>query len=120
MDTGFVSCTKCKILLSYTPSNGTSHLKRHKCVLVNRSTLIIDNYFEEKLKKDIPTQVANEMVEKCVKMCSLDLRSFEFVDGNGFKELGQYLVNLGAKYGHLDIDNLLPHPTISRNTINPL
>lgn len=58
------------------------------------------------------------MVEKCVKMCSLDLRSFEFVDGNGFKELGQYLVNLGAKYGHLDIDSLLPHPTtISRNTI---
>lgn len=26
MDTGFVSCTKCKILLSYTASNGTSHL----------------------------------------------------------------------------------------------
>ncbi|KAF0731652.1 zinc finger protein 618-like [Aphis craccivora] len=70
------------------------------------------------LKKNIPTQVANEMVEKFVKMCSLDLCSFEFVDGNGFKELGQYLVNLGANYGHLDIDSLLPHPTtISRNTI---
>ncbi|KAL4121924.1 hypothetical protein QTP88_014341 [Uroleucon formosanum] len=65
MDTGFVSCTKCKVLLSYTASNGTSHLKRHKCVLVNRSTLSIDNYFEKKLKKNIPTQVANEMVEKC-------------------------------------------------------
>lgn len=70
------------------------------------------------LKKNIPTQVANEIVEKCLKMCSLDLRSFEFVDGNGFKLLLQYLVNLGPKYGYLDIDNLLPHPTtISRNTI---
>lgn len=40
------------------------------------------------------------------------------MDENGFKELGQYLVNLGAKYEHMDIDNLLPHPTtISRNTI---
>lgn len=51
------------------------------------------------------------MIEKCVNMSSLDLRSFEFVDGHGFKELGQYLDNLGAKYGHLGIDNLLPHPT---------
>lgn len=34
--TGYVSCNKCKIVLSNLPGTGTSHLKRHKCAVVTK------------------------------------------------------------------------------------
>jgi len=37
-ETGFVCCTKCKTLMAYTYNAGSSHLSRHKCVLVSRES----------------------------------------------------------------------------------
>jgi len=37
------------------------------------------------------------------------------VEGQGFKLLGQGLINIGAKYGKTDVNKVLPHPsTVSK------
>ncbi|KAM3864000.1 protein NLRC3-like [Diretmus argenteus] len=44
-------------------------------------------------------------------MCCLDICPFETVGGGGFLQVAQSLVNIGAKYGAVDVTTLLPHPT---------
>lgn len=54
--------------------------------------------------------------KKCVQVCAKDLRPFNFVQGEGFVELAQEFINIGAKYGEVDVASVLPHPTtISRH-----
>lgn len=42
--TGYVSCNKCKILLSNLHGTGTSHLKRHKCAVVTKGNSSMDEF----------------------------------------------------------------------------
>jgi hypothetical protein len=43
------------------------------------------------------------------------VRPFNIVTGQGFRELAQELIKVGAKYGHVKLEEILPHPTtISR------
>ena len=52
---------------------------------------------------------------KCVKFSALDLRLFNAVKGEGFKQLAQGLIDIGAKHGKIDVDKVLPHPsTVSK------
>lgn len=116
-DTGYVCCTKCKTILTYSSSCGVSHLNRHKCQL-NVNNERIDNFFAKRNKPNIPSTVTIEAVNCCIKLCSLDIRPFEAVDGEGFRQLCQFLINTGARYGKIDAADLMPHPTtVSRNCL---
>jgi len=116
--TGYVSCNKCKILLSNLPGTGTSHLKRHKCAVITKGNSSMDEFVTKKIKIKIPEKVSHDAVDECVKFCALDLRSFLAINGDGFKSLCQFLVNTGAKYGAVDVNDVLPNPTtVSRNCI---
>jgi len=116
-DTGYVCCTKCKTILTYSSSCGVSHLNRHKCQL-NVNNERIDNFFAKRNKPNIPSSVTIEAVNCCIKLCSLDIRPFEAVDGEGFRQLCQFLINTGARYGKIDAADLMPHPTtVSRNCL---
>lgn len=53
---------------------------------------------------------------KLVEFCAKDIRPFEIVLGEGFKNIAQHLWSMGALCGDMDVTNVLPHPTtISRN-----
>ena len=57
----------------------------------------------------------NEIVQKCVEFCAIDLRPFESVAGTGFLRLAQALIDLGAAHGNISAKEIIPHPTtISR------
>lgn len=72
----------------------------------------------KKIKIKIPEKVSRDAIDECVKFCALDLKSFEAINGDGFKLLCQFLVNTGAKYGAVDINGVLPNPTtVSRNCL---
>lgn len=117
LETGYVYCTKCTTILTYNSTDGLSHINRHKCPLINQSNTI-NVFFEKKRKLNIPSKVANEAIDHCIKFCSLDIRPFEILDGEGFKQLCQFLINTGARYGQVDAAELLPHPTtVSRNCL---
>ena len=71
----FVSCDKCaKILVYNGHKSGTSGLRRHTCsVLPGQSKLLF------KKKQLLPTHIKQETTEKCVEMCCLDIRPYDFV-----------------------------------------
>jgi len=67
--------------------------------------------------KEVPRHEKDKLVDLCVKFCALDLRPFNVVNGQGFKKVTQALVNIGADYGRVDAESVLPHSsTISRRT----
>jgi len=69
-----------------------------------------------KKKKDIPKKLKDETIKKCAKYCSMDIKPMYSIEGEGFKQFGQFLLDVGAKYGKIDIADILPHPTtISRH-----
>ena len=67
--------------------------------------------------RQVPQHVKDKMTDACVKMCSVDLRPFSVVNGPGFKNVAQSLIEVGAKFGNVNAEEVLPHsPTISRKT----
>ncbi|ROL29787.1 Transposable element Hobo transposase [Anabarilius grahami] len=67
------------------------------------------------LAKPTPSRVKSLITDKCMNFCCMDIRSFETVAGNGFTQLAQELINVGAAHGHLSATILLPDSTtISR------
>jgi len=67
-----------------------------------------------------PSSVRNELKTELVKFVAQDLRPFSVVSGNGFASLCQSLVNVGAKYGQVDIGNELPDRTTLARSVPSL
>jgi hypothetical protein len=113
---GFVICIHCQRVIKYDYTYGTSTLKRHKCPDdENENQLKITSFWA---KKSFP-KVAKEITTKqIVNLVCKDLRPFEIILGQGFREFSQEMINIGAKYGSLQVDKLFPHPTtVCRNVI---
>lgn len=56
------------------------------------------------------------ITHKVVEFCARDVRPYEIITGQGFLNLVQYFVSIGAKYGEIDVKTVLPHPTtVSRH-----
>ncbi|KAL4126594.1 hypothetical protein QTP88_010806 [Uroleucon formosanum] len=98
ISTGFIACINCKDL--YGQNSSTATLSRHRCNLGVGSKEKIDAYFEimNKKKKDIPKKLKDETIEKCVKYCCMDIKPMYSIEGEGFKQFGQFLLDVGAKY----------------------
>lgn len=68
------------------------------------------------LPTKIKTEIKKTLTKKLVEFCGNDNRPMEIVSGEGFQNLAQFLVEMGAKHGHIDVSTILPHPTtISRH-----
>jgi hypothetical protein len=111
---GFVMCKNCSCILKYEYKSGTSTLKRHKCPSDEKQQKITSFWG----KKGIPAAAKEATTKKIINLVCKDLRPFEIILGKGFKEFSQEMINIGATYGNLSVDELFPHPTtISRNVI---
>lgn len=65
-----------------------------------------------------PATLKKLMTKKLVEFCAKDMRPFEIVEGEGFRQLVQFIWSVGAIHGNeiTDVTSILPHPTtISRN-----
>lgn len=100
----FAQCKTCDKVLSH--NSGTSSLIRHKCSVPRSVSAAVS----------VSKQDRENITRSCVLMCASDIRPFETVAGKGFRTMAQNLVHIGAKYGNIDIDKVLPDPrTVSRN-----
>lgn len=109
---GFVICINCEHILKYNYKNGTSTLKRHKCPSNQPK---ITSYYSA---KSFPTTAKDVTTKKIVNLVCKDLRPFEIITGQGFREFSQEMINIGSIHGCLQVDDLFPHPTtISRNIV---
>lgn len=53
----------------------------------------------------------NDITKKCAEFVCKDIRPFETVAGAGFAQLAQAFVDVGVKYGHISVTDIIPHPT---------
>ena len=51
------------------------------------------------------------MTEKCFAFCCKDMKPFCSIEGEGFRELAQQLINVGAVYGPVAAQDVLLDPT---------
>lgn len=61
-----------------------------------------------------------ECADKISKLCAKDLRSFNIVSGEGFREFVEFILQSGATLGvgNISVDDFLLHPTtVSRRTL---
>lgn len=114
---GYVKRKKCDILLKYdSKMTGNSSLIRH---VDQSSSTPASAQDQPRIKsfvtasKPIPAKV--KQTEKCVSFCCKDIRPFNIVNGGGFKELAQELINVGAAYGRVPVNSVIPrHVTIAK------
>lgn len=51
-----------------------------------------------------------------MEYCCTDIRPISAIEGGGFRKFGQFLLDVGAKFGKIDITDILPQPTtVSRH-----
>jgi hypothetical protein len=111
---GFAMCKNCSQVFKYDYKTGTSSLKRHKCPSSEKQPKITSFWG----KKEVPTAAKEVTSKRLVNLVCKDIRPFEIIVGQGFREFAQEMINIGATYGTLSVNNLFPHPTtLSRNVV---
>lgn len=111
--TGYVQCSKCELLMKYdSKKTGSSSLSRHilNCAQTTTTTQGQQQSMTKFLAKNVPLKTKQAVTEKCVYMCAKDIRPFYFVQGEGFLELAQELINVGATHGRVAASSVLPSP----------
>jgi hypothetical protein len=103
--TDFIICLKCKDVLTHKKFTETTPIASHKCKIIGNQTKI-EHLFPKKATNI--NAIKSERTDAVVKCCALNLRSFSLIEGEGFKLLAQKLINIGARYGLLKVDEVLP------------
>uniref|UniRef100_H2ZW59 BED-type domain-containing protein n=1 Tax=Latimeria chalumnae TaxID=7897 RepID=H2ZW59_LATCH len=111
---GYVMCLQCDALYKYDSyKTGTSNLSRHVCgvgrqtAVAGQSEPITSHIMADATK--VSSSVKSELVNSFVDMCCTDLRPFGIVSGEGFKRVAQSLINIGARYGSVNANMILPN-----------
>lgn len=95
--TEYVRCKVCEFIQKYVgTTTGTSQLLRHSCLKKNQETT---NPNEDCL---------STIIKSCVNFCAIDLQPLSIIKGTGFLKLAQDLINVGAKLGPMNINDLMP------------
>ena len=113
-DTVYAACKHCVVLVKYSTESGTSGLKRHKCKLnASENHAKVTSY----VKRKLPVGVKSLLTNKIARMCSQDLRPFAVVEGQGFINVVQELLDIGSRYGgSMLAEDVLPCArTVSRH-----
>ncbi len=113
----FKTCTICFHTLKISTSTGimSSHFNaKHGKPVVDEKQDVMDNHLfpapSQKSKKLSP-QMKEKLKNGLAMVVIKDLRPFMFMEGEGFLELGQVLIDIGARYGKQNIRQILPHRT---------
>lgn len=106
--TPFLICS-CTSMLKYTPTGGTGAVIKHKCS---------NGQQQSTTTRKAPTAEMKKTITEVAAICSAkDCLPFAFIEGNGFKLLAQSLIDIGAEFGHVDANQLLPVGTTVRRTM---
>ena len=119
----YVRCKICSSYLKHHKANsGTSHLRMHlkgcekpssskSSDTASSEQASITGFFKH--KSDPPKQAVKQMQNAAINFVSWDIRPLAFVERKGMVDVVQTAINIGAKYGNMSAEKLLP----SRNTV---
>jgi hypothetical protein len=114
----YVKCIKCDTIVKYSARDGTGGMASHSSSCLRSATAnsskITD--FPGWMKKGtskslLPSTLKSEVADELAMMCAKDIRPFAIVDGEGFRAFVQKILDIGAKYGNVDLNDILPHST---------
>jgi hypothetical protein len=119
----FVKCNRCDTVLKWKSKDGTSSLSGHldSCTAKGASASNVKitdmpGFSVTSSQPKVPAAVKSQMAAKIVRMCATDIRPFSVVQGQGFKAVAQKLISIGAQYGCVNVDEILPcSTTVSRH-----
>jgi len=117
----YVVCTICYGVLKYTPSDGTGGMKRHvhrvrQEAASSNTQLKISGFTSTTFEPGVYRKAKKQITTSVVQFCAKDIRPFNIVEGEGFKGVARELINIGAKYGRIQVEQVLPcGQTISNN-----
>jgi hypothetical protein len=104
--TNFITCIKCEELITHKKFSGTAPIVSHKCKIENQPK--VDTFFKKQVPNINFNEIKKQLTDSIVKCCALDMRSFSFIEGEGFKLLAQNLIEVGAKFGRLKVGSIIP------------
>jgi len=117
--TDYVKCAKCHHVMKWRSRDGTCALKAHVDTCgskMPRRTLLDLPGFAPKKEMIVPLAAKSEIMESVVMMCACDIRPFRVVEDDGFCQLADKLIGIGAKYVALSAADVLPSTsTVSRH-----
>jgi len=113
----YVKCISCPAVYAWHTTTGTTALNRHKCSDVaivpkracgfSKDQPQITSFTSRKLS----LQDSDKLNETIVIGLAKDLRPLNSVEGEGFQLIAQNLINLGAKYGKINVKDCISHRT---------
>lgn len=113
----FVACESCLSLFTYEPSKGTSHMNKHKCYNpANQQTRITN--FTEASKRKVPEQDQQRLNCAIVRFIATSLRPYSIMDDPGLRNLLQEYGALCAKYGNINVDQVVRKRRASKELIH--
>jgi hypothetical protein len=114
----YVACNKCNSVLKQSKDGSTKNLITHinKCSVKNSLTKPTTIVQLMAVHKGIKPEHKELIVASLSKMSVLDFRPFSTCSGLGFRLYSQSIIDIAAKIGKFNIDDILPvSTTVSRN-----
>lgn len=113
--TEYVFCKNCKDVLKHHPQkSGTTHLRKHleggKCKKgdkLNATQTAMTSFLTATANSQI--KHAKAIARKsAMDWCVMDVKPFSMMKGAGLRAFGQAMIDIGAKSGKVNIDDILP------------
>lgn len=121
--TNYVVCQDCddNKLMKYVQGGGTARLldhnkKFHKSFATSSTQSKIPQFVKNKVSPKDKSMIADKLAICCAK----ELRPFYMVEGEGFIDFCQALIDLGASKGSMDAKELLPCADTVRNHLKDI
>ena len=112
LEEGFVQCTQCKSILTYTCKTGPSSSKKHIDSFCP-GTIQVDSDF-----RPIPPLLQSRFVNKLADTCALTMGSVHMLTSEPIKALLQLAIDITAACkGRVNVDDLVPHETTVMNRV---
>lgn len=121
---GYAGCTYCLEVLRHDPHmTGTSSLFTHLRSCPGASKQPVDDEItsevqvvkeevivEEEPKDQLELELERSLSKVCSEFVIRDMFPYQTLVGDGFKNLAQFLIDVGAVHGKIDISTLFPEP----------
>jgi len=123
----YVKCKACSTLLKWKAKDGTSGLKCHLAacpaktgkgdkLLTQLPGFNVSSGTGTEASRRVSSADRSDMIRAAVNFCARDIHPFSVVEGEGFINMASKLIQFGAKYGNIAVQDVLPSArTLSRH-----
>lgn len=116
----FVACVLCDKIMNFKKQSGTKYLNWHLSICKPKRNTVngesggnVDNIVE---CNPITSRDKKEMLDSITDWCAKDIRPLAVINGKGFQQFCEKLMDMSKQYDKSQIGQILPNEkTVSRN-----